>query len=71
MEEQKQNQEPKNGHSRITLLSFFYTLSIISIISLVCLVYSLHLSKKNTEDRLEKIENSIYTIQGSQNNTAK
>lgn len=71
MEEQKQNQEQKNGHSRITLLSFFYTLSIISIISLVCLVYSLHLSKKKTEDRLEKIENSIYTIQGSQNNTAK
>ena len=71
MEEQKQNQEPKNEHTRISLLSFFYTLSIISIISLVCLVYSLHLSKKKTDDRLEKIENSIYTIQGSQSNTTK
>ena len=46
MEEPNNNETRKN---KITLLGFFYTLCVISIISLVCLVYVLHLRNKATE----------------------
>ena len=44
-EPKKENENIKSPekHSRITLLSFFYFLCVISILSLVCLIYSLHL----------------------------
>ena len=58
MEEPNNNKEVKRTN-KITLLGFFYTLCVISIISLVCLVYVLHLRNKATEDRLTKLENSI------------
>ena len=60
MEEPNNNETRKN---KITLLGFFYTLCVISIISLVCLVYVLHLRNKATEERITKLENSINTIQ--------
>ena len=62
MEEPNNNKEVKRTN-KITLLGFFYILCVISIISLVCLVYVLHLRNKATEDRLTKLENSINTIQ--------
>ena len=62
MEEPNNNKEVKRTN-KITLLGFFYTLCVISIISLGCLVYVLHLRNKATEDRLTKLENSINTIQ--------
>lgn len=67
MEEQKQ--QPKSEHTRISLLAFFYTLCVISIISLVCLVYVLHLRNKDTEKRLTNLEKSVQTIQSTENNS--
>ena len=66
---EEQNKESKQEHTRISLLAFFYTLCIISIISLVCLVYVLHLRNKDTEERLTNLEKSIQTIQSSGNNS--
>ena len=60
MEEPNNNETRKN---KITLLGFFYTLCVISIISLVCLVYVLHLRNKATEERINKLETSINAIQ--------
>ena len=60
MEEPNNNETRKN---KITLLGFFYTLCIISIISLVCLVYVFHLRNKATEERINKLETSINAIQ--------
>ena len=63
MEEQKKvtNQD----HPRITLLTFFYGLCVISIISLICLAYVLHLRNTETENRLNELENSVKTLQSS------
>lgn len=66
MEEQNNNQ--KTNSNRISLLTFFYTLCVISIISLVCLVYVLHLRNKATDERLTNLENSLQTIQASSEN---
>lgn len=60
MEEPNKNETRKN---KITLLGFFYTLCVISIISLICLVYVLHLRNKATEERINKLETSINAIQ--------
>jgi len=57
MEEPNNNETRKN---KITLLGFFYTLCVISIISLVCV---LHLRNKATEERINKLETSINAIQ--------
>ena len=62
MEEPNNNKEVKRTN-KITLLGFFYTLCVISIISLVCLVYVLHLRNKATEERINKLETSINAIQ--------
>ena len=70
MEEQKQeNTKVKKEHTRISLLAFFYTLCVISIISLVCLVYVLHLRNKDTEERLTNLEKSVQTIQSTDNDS--
>ena len=61
-----QNNEQKQTHTRISLLSFFYTLCIISVISLVCLVYVLHLRNQETEERLTNLENSVQTMYNNQ-----
>ena len=65
MEEQKKGTEKE--HTRITLISFFYGLCVISIISLVCLAYTLHIRNKNTNARIDNLENTIQVIQNSQN----
>ena len=67
MEEQKKvtNQD----HPRITLLTFFYGLCVISIISLICLAYVLHLRNKDTNARLDKLENTVQVIQTENTNT--
>ena len=52
-EPKKENENIKSPekHTRITLLSFFYFLCVISILSLVCLIYSLHLKDAKNEKR--------------------
>lgn len=65
MEEQKKI--TKQDHPRITLLTFFYGLCVISIISLVCLAYVLHLRNKNTNARIDELENTIQVIQSTEN----
>lgn len=66
MEEQKKS--TKQEHPRITLLTFFYGLCVISIISLICLAYVLHLRNKDTNARIDELENTIQVIQNSENN---
>ena len=66
MEEQKKG--TKQEHTRITLLAFFYGLCVISIISLVCLAYTLHIRNKNTNARIDSLENTIQVIQDTQKN---
>lgn len=62
---EEQNQKTKKEHRRISLLGFFYSLCVISIVSLVCLVYVLHLRNTETENRLNELENSVRTLQSS------
>lgn len=66
MEEQKNS--IKQEHPRITLLAFFYSLCVISIISFICLAYVLHLRTKDTNARIDELENTIQVIQNSENN---
>lgn len=65
---EKQKKEIKNQHPRITLLSFFYGLCIIIVISIICLGYVLHLKYKDTDARINELENTIQVLQNSGNN---
>lgn len=65
MEEQKK--VTKQDHPRITLLGFFYGLCVITIISLICLAYVLHLRNKDTNARIDELEKTIQVIQNSEN----
>ena len=63
MEEPKHENQEK--HTRITLLSFFYALCIIAIISVVCIGYVVRQNTKKAEQRIEQIEKNIEALQQS------
>lgn len=64
-------EEPKKSYPRISLLAFFYTLCVVTIISLVCLIYALHLKNEKTEERLTKIESSIQSLENTKTDSAE
>lgn len=64
-------EESKKDYPKISLLTFFYILCAISIISLVCLIYTLHLNNQKTEERLSQIESSIQTLENTETDSDK
>ncbi len=60
---EEQNSKPAQKYARISLLTFIYVLCGITILSLVCLVYALHQRNKATDAKLNRLENSISTVQ--------
>ena len=65
MEEINNNPSIKDEHTRITLPSFLYVITIVAFLCIIVLGYNLRMTTKKTNERLTRLEENTYNIQNS------